>query len=229
LTEQAETLKAERHIKKEAVEDGTVAIRGSLTSYSLHKEAEWNAQAAIEAFFGWTEHVFIHLAILQGRLNSGADVASMAEADWKTKFKCALDVDDAVTKTHYDNLLNLRAQIRNFMAHGAFGKRGEAFSFHSGAGAVPVLLTGRQKHRYSLSGMAAFQERSAIAEIEHFIEHLWSGSRLPARHYICSSLPSILTYVGDGTYARAMQSEEDMEEFVDYLLHQFDVSADMDW
>ena len=229
LSAEAELRKNERNIKKETLEDGIEVTTGSFPSYSLRREAEWNAQAAVEAFFSWTEHAFIHLAILQGRLHSGEDVASMANADWKTKFKSALDVSDTETKKHYDSLLDLRAQIRNFMAHGAFGKRGEAFRFHSSAGAVPVLLTGHQQHRYSLTGKPAFDERWAIAEIGEFIEHLWSGPRLPARPYVFSSLPSILTLVADGTYARAMQSEDDMKEFVDYLTHQFDNAANMDW
>lgn len=216
-------------LKKDPLDDRTPLVSGTLQWSVLRREAEWNAQAAIEAFFGWTEHAFIHLAILQGRLRSGQDLANLAEADWKTKFKSVLDITDNETKEHYDSLLDLRTQIRNFMAHGAFGKRGEAFHFHSGAGAVPVLLTGLQNHRYALIGKPSFDERSAIDEIEQFIEHLWSGSRLPARHYIFSSLPSILTLAGDGTYARAMQSEEDMKEFVDYLTHQFESVADMDW
>lgn len=229
LSAEAERRKNERNIKKKTLEDGTVMTSTSFPSYTLRREAEWNAQAAVEAFFSWTEHAFIHLAILQGRLLSGEDVASIAEADWKTKFKVALDVSDAETKKHYDKLLDLRAQIRNFMAHGAFGKCGEAFRFHSGAGAVPVLLTGRQMHRYSLSGEPAFDEGWAIAEIEEFIKHLWSGARLPARDYVFSSLPSILTYVADGTYAQAMQSVDAMKEFVEYLTHQFDNAANMDW
>jgi hypothetical protein len=229
LSAEAELRKHEQVIKKETLEDGTVMTTGSFPSYALRREAEWNAQAAVEAFFSWTEHAFIHLAILQGRLHSGEDVARMAEEDWKTKFKAALDVSDAQTKKHYDSLLDLRAQIRNFMAHGAFGKRGEAFRFHSGAGAVPVLLTGRQMHRYSLTGVQAFDESWAVTEIEKFIKHLWSGPRLPARHYVFSSLPSILTYVADGTYASAMQSVDHMKEFVDCLTYQFDNAANMDW
>lgn len=228
LSQEAEQRKKEKNIKKKTLDDWTMVTTGTFPSYALLKEAEWNAQAAVEAFFSWTEHAFIHLAILQGRLHSGEDVANLAEADWKTKFKSALDIADQETKKHYDSLLDLRAQLRNFMAHGAFGKRGEAFRFHSGAGAVPLLLTGLQKHRYSLTGKPAFDERLAIAEIEQFIDHLWSGSRLSARHYVFSSLPSILTLVGDGTYARAMQSEEDMKEFVEYLTYQFDNAANMD-
>ncbi len=229
LYAEAELRKDERNIIKETLEDGTEVTTVSSLSYSLRKEAEWNAQAAVEAFFSWTEHTFIHLAILQGRVHSGEEVASMADSDWRTKFKSALDISDTETKEHYDSLLDLRAQIRNFMAHGAFGKRGEAFRFHSGAGAVPVLLTGHQKHRYSLTGKPAFGEHSAIEKIEHFIEHLWSGPRLPARHYVFSSLPSILTYVADGTYSRAMGSEDDMKELVDFLTRQFDNARDMEW
>lgn len=229
LSEEVELRKDESHIIKETQADGTEVTIGSSPSYSLHREAAWNAQAAVDAFFSWTEHAFIHLAILQGRLHSGAEVTSMANAEWKTKFKSVLDINDIQTKKHYDSLLDFRAQIRNFMAHGAFGKCGEAFRFHSGAGAVPVLLTGHKKHQYSLTGKPAFDEHRAIEEIEQFIEHLWSGLRLPARHYIFSGLPSILTLVADGTYFRVMQSENDMKLFVEGLTHEFDNAANMDW
>ena len=47
--------------------------------------------------------------------------------------------------------------------------------------------------------------------------------------YIFSDLPSILTLVTDGTYARAIQSEEEMTQLVDYLTYQSDRAADMDW
>lgn len=229
LSAEAEARRDEKIVEKQTLEDGTEITTASFPAYSVRRKAEWSGQAAVEAFFSWTEHIFIHIAILQGRLHSGEDVAKLAEADWKTKFKSALDVGDAQTKRHYDSLLDLRAQVRNYMAHGAFGKRGEAFQFHSGAGAVPVLLTGNQKHRYSLTGQSAFDENWAIEEIEQFIAHLWSGPRLPARAYVFRSLPSILTLVADGSYARAMQSEDDMEQFVDSLTYQFDSAANMDW
>lgn len=229
LSDEAEQRTAERNIEKTTLPDGTVITSGSFPLFALRREAEWNAQAAIEAFFSWTEHAFIHLAILQTKLLSGDDVARLAESDWKAKFKAALDVAETQTKLHYDTLLDLRAQVRNFVAHGAFGKRGEAFSFHSGAGAAPVILTNNQRHKFSLTGRPAFDERLAIAEIESFLQHLWSGPRAPARHYIFSSLPSILTYVGDGTYARAMHSEDEMKTFVEHLSGQFDRAADMDW
>lgn len=229
LTEEAERRKDESRTVKSRLPNGAEVTTVSNPAYVLRREATWNAQAAIEAFFSWTEHSFIHLAILQGRIRSGDEVAALAEADWKAKFKAALDLPNQETKRHYDTLLDLRAQIRNFMAHGAFGKRGEAFRFHSGAGAVPVLLTQSQRHRYALTGKPAFDESAAVPEIEKFIAHLWSGSRAPAKIYIFSELPSILTHVVDGTYGRAMASEQEMTELVKYLNHQFDNAANMDW
>lgn len=229
LSAEAEARRDERHVTKRVLEDGTQVTSGHFPAYALRREAKWNAQAAIEAFFSWTEHVFIHLAILRKSAPTGKDVAQLADSDWKAKFKAALDLGDSATKGHYDALLDLRAQIRNFLAHGSFGKSGEAFRFHSGAGAVPVLLTEDQRPRYSLTGKPAFDEQWAIDEIEAFIDHLWSGSRAPAKHHISSDLPTILTLVEDGTYARAMDSEESMRDLVDDLTREFDNAANMDW
>jgi hypothetical protein len=196
---------------------------------SVNKQVNWYALAAIEAFFSWTEHAFIHLAILQGKLTVGTQVADLAGDNWNAKFKAALDISDKDTKAHYDKLLELRVQVRNFVAHGAFGKDGQAFRFHSGAGAVSVLLTNERDHQVSFTGRVAFDEASAITEIGSFLDHLWAGALAPARHYLFSALPSILSYTTDGTYARAMQSEEDMLTFVDGLTRRFEQAADMAW
>lgn len=229
LIDEAKARRDEKHVTKTTLSDGTVMTEGHFPAYSLLVEAEWNAHAAIEAFFSWTEHVFIHLAILQGRLRTGEEVARIAEAEWKAKFKLAIDLDNPDTKKHYDLLLDLRFQIRNFMAHGAFGKRGEAFQFHSGAGAVPVLLTSQQGHKYSFTAKPGFDEADAIEGIEQFLTHLWSGPLAAAKPYIFSSLPTILTLAVDGTYTQAMSSEAEMDEFVSHLTRKFDNAGNMDW
>ena len=152
------------------------------------EDASWFALAAIEAFFGWTEHVFIHLAILQGQVTSGDDVVEMAEADWGAKFKKAFDLTDKATKKHFDELLTIRRQLRNFMAHGAFGKESEAFSFHSKTGAVPVALNHKpSRPEFSLTPELAFEDAEAIAAVEAFISFMWSGVREPAKSYIQES------------------------------------------
>ena len=195
------------------------------------RDASWLALAAIDAFFSWTEHILIHLAILQGQVSTGAQVAQMAEADWAAKFKCAFNISEKTTKIYFDRLITIRRQLRNFMAHGAFGKGGEAFSFHSHAGAVPVALDHTaKKPRFSLTPEFAFNDAEAIAALEEFIVYLWSGLREPARIYIQETdLPLILPHASDGTYTAAMASVADMTEFVDHQLAEWDRATNMDW
>jgi hypothetical protein len=207
------------------------AISYSHPTFELRKNAQWLAQATIEAFYTWTEHIFIHIAILQGTLTTAEAVADMAGENWPSKFKKVLDIENATNKKFFDKLLLIRKQLRNFMAHGAFGKEGEAFSFHSGAGAVPVLLDRhKNKSYFSLLREIAFEEADAIVFIKQFIDYLWSEEREPAQLYIQEwGLPIILPMASDGTYRRVMQSKEEMKIFVGHLARQLDRSANMDW
>jgi hypothetical protein len=197
----------------------------------MSQRASWLALAAIDAFFAWTEHIFIHIAILHGNITTGEELTKLVGAEWNVKFKSAFDLTDSIAKKYFDELVVLRRQLRNFVAHGAFGKEGEAFSFHSRAGAVPVILDYRPANpQFSLTPELAFDDEEALSTIEKFIGYLWSGKREPARIYIQeSSLPLILTRAADGSYAAAMASVEDMREFIDHLDAEVDRAANMDW
>lgn len=195
------------------------------------KKPEWMAISAIDAFFSWTEHIFIHLSILDGKVLTGEKVADLAKSDWHTKFKNALSLDCPEIKKLYNELTEIRRQLRNYIAHGAFGKNGEAFSFHSRVGAVPLLLPHQKgKPRFILSDNLSFDEHKVINTIEKFIKVLWKGKRGPAKLYIQESdLPLILTYAADGTYQNAMKSKKSMENFLDRLADEFDQAANMDF
>lgn len=198
--------------------------------YELKRESEWLALSAIDAFYGFTEHVFIHASILKGRLLTGEDVANLADKDWASKFKACLNVQRNAVKPHYDRLVAIKRQIRNYMAHGAFGKNGEAFQIHSGAGAVPLLMPHQKgSSRFSMQSGTEFLEEEAIGAIEEFMQFYWESKDFPEVIYIKSTLPSILTYASDSTYRIAMASTDDMESFVDYLIGVHDRAGDMDW
>lgn len=199
------------------------------SAYILRTQAAWNGQAAIDAFFSWTEHVFTHLGILQGVLTSGERVTGFVKLKWNERYKTVLDQSNPETASHYQKISALRTQIRNFMAHGAFGKIREAFTFHSAVGAVPVVLTGDDKRRYSFQGQMEFDEKIALKDVEDFVGYLWSGPRAPAKIYLASNLPTNIYYAVNGAYALAMHSNESMQEFVDYLTEHFDRAANMDW
>ena len=141
------------------------------------------------------------------------------------------DTTDSAAKKHLDTLVTVKRQLRNLMAHGAFGKKGEVFSYRSNAGAVPVALDHTTaKSRFSLTPELAFDDKEALTAIEAFIVYLWSGQREPARIYIQETdLPLILPMASDGSYAAAMANVVDMNAFVDRLIRKFDAAANMDW
>jgi hypothetical protein len=185
----------------------------------------------IDAFFSWTEHIFIHIAILNSSITTGEDFAALSGAEWNVKFKRALDISDLTTKGYFDGLIEIRRQLRNFVAHGAFGKDGETLHFHSSAGAVPVLLDVTEKRvKFLLGEGLEFDPAYAFDAIEKFIGHLSTGSRKPAWLYIQEfGLPLIITMAQNGTYEKAMSSPEAMEQFALDLGTRMDNAANMDW
>lgn len=222
--------KDERIVKEGKSRDG---MWRSVTfpAYELQRESSWLALSVVEAFFSWSEHVLIHLAILTGKVQSAEQVAQLAAADWATKFKAAIAISDLGAKKQFDQMVSIRQDLRNHIAHGSFGKQGEAFSFHSSAGAVPVLLPHRRgSNRFILDTGLEFDTEAAVTAIEQFIDFLWSDERAPAKIYIQDSyLSVILTYAANGMYAQAMSSVDEMNEFVQGLSYEIDRSANMDW
>lgn len=215
-----------------AIKEGKERYVGPIfVSTQLRREARWLALAAIDAFYSWTEHVFIHIAILLGRATTADEITVLAQAEWSAKYRAVFDLRDKEAKRYFDQLGEIRFELRNFTAHGAFGKRGEAYRFHSGAGAVPVFLPHKAGSRkYRLGAGIAFREEDALLLIDSFIAYLWSDGREPARAYLHDTeLPIVLTYAANGTYAAAMTSVEDMNAFIEHEQAAWDRAADMDF
>ena len=164
-------------------------------------------------------------------MSDGQEVSNLIEAEWKVKFKTAIKDNSKLTIKFYDELLIVRQQLRNFVAHGAFGKNGNAFRFHSGTGSVPVLMNHkRQKNRFSLYGNLSFKEEEVIKLIEDFIIHIWKSDLNPSLYYTQKcGLPTILTYAADGTYSTMTIDINIMKEFVNKLVYEMDNSSNMDW
>ncbi len=230
VSEEAKQKQGGKIVEVKELEHGTVTSY-HFPVFELERNAKWLALAAIDSFFSWTEHVFIHLSVLLGNIVTATEVADLAEAEWIKKFKSVLPLEEIETKKFYDELVVIRRQFRNYIAHGAFGKQGEAFEFHSPVGAVPVLLPHKvNAKRFTIVREFEFDERSALDIIKKFISHLWSAERKPAYLYVQESgLPTILTMAADGSYQAAMQSVEAMESFIEHLHYQFDMAANMDW
>ena len=228
--QEAEDRKDEVHKETTKTEYGEVTTLHQ-PYYGLKQNSNWLAITAIEAFYSWTEHLFIHLAIIANGLSSGNEVALLAGEEWQTKFKSCIDLSQADAKKYFDDLVFVRRQLRNFIAHGAFGKDGAAFQFHSAVGAVPVLMPHKKgKNKFSLFSELSFNEDEVVKLLDDFTNWLWQSDIAPAVFYAMESgLPTILTMAADGTYSRAISSMEDMHSFVEHLNYQFDQAANMDW
>lgn len=218
-----------RKAKVATRETGNIGIR--FPDYQLARQADWFALSATESFFSWTEHVFILLAIMTGDCVTGESVNILAAADWKDKFQAVFNIDDPEIKRHYDALTTIRVQVRNFVAHGSFGKKGQAFKFHSGAGAVPVLLPHREGyHSYRFLGNGnGIDESQAISSIEQFIEFIRTGPLEPAWMFLDNGMDLVLTNAKTGYYKSAMASMDAMSELVEIETRIADAYADMDW
>ena len=229
---------AEARKDEHIVEEGTYAnghVRWQsvrMPVWELRLEARWLGLSAVEAFFSWTEHVFIHIAILRGACTTGKMVGDLARARWSEKFKAAVvDIEEPQARAIYDELTTIRRQLRNHVAHGAFGKDGQALSFHSNAGAVPLLLPHRRSGESFRFGSGADLDPTEVFDtISRFESCLWSGPRARIEQYIQEyELPAMLSMSADGTYERAASSDQRMVEFTEHIVGAMDNAANMDW
>jgi hypothetical protein len=83
---------------------------------------------------------------------------------------------------------------------------------------------------FSLTPESPFDNAEAVKTIEGFISHMWSGPEGRARIYLEDwGLPVILTMARDGSYSRAMSSDDEMGKFADDLGLRMNNAANMDW
>ncbi len=205
-------------------------LTGFLNAMQRDESTDWLAMATIDAFFSWTEYIFIHISILKGYTKTGIEVANLAQEEWLEKYKAALPLSEAKNKVYFDKLRDLRRQLRNYVAHGAFGREGEAFNFHSPTGAVPVILHPQKAaNQFSFGDGLSIRDEDAISLIESFVSYLFDNGKNPAMLYVKSGLPIILPHGTDGVYAAAMSSTEKMSEYIHYLGELFDNAVNMDW
>ncbi len=208
-------------------------LNENLEPKRLLEQANWMAHAAVDAFFSWTEHFFTHLLVLKGVIKTGEDFKVSLQENWTTKAKKIFSMSDPDDQKIYSEFQKYRDQQRNFYAHGALGKQGEALRFHSSCGAVPIkLLPSQSIPRFTVWGRDENKPVSVqtLERTDAFVEQLFSGWRSIAEIYLREyGLDSILQYSSDGTYEKVMNSPELMKEFCEALSYEIDRYENMDF
>jgi heme-degrading monooxygenase HmoA len=236
LREKSEQLSREAWERRDEVkreEFNQDGIRGTYIvhpAYEYRRHAAWTSEAAVDAFFAWTEHVLVHIAVLQCKLTTGSEVAELVKKEWSAKCKIVMDLSDPDDKASYDEISDLKSKLRNYVAHGSFGRDGAMFDFHSRVGAVPLrLLDSKRGHDFAFGDSNSYAASSDFLKIDRFTKQLFSRSRAPAKAYIESGLPTILSYTLNGRYASAMTSDGAMNDLLEHLQYQWDNAANMDF
>jgi len=231
LLDKFETDKDKKKVVKGSSEDGTGQWTSiSYPAYEYLEQGRWMHEAAVDAFFAWCEQALVHTAILMGRLTNGKEIVDLLKGEFGPKCKLVLDLSLPDEKSAYDDISLLRNELRNFVAHGSFGKDGSAFTFHTATGAVPLkVLDNKSLSEFSFGGADARDWEADYQRIDAFVEQLWENGRAPAKQYLEAGFPCILTFAANGTYSKAMASEADMEGFLEYLGRMMDDSANMDF
>lgn len=231
LIDKFETDKDKQKVEKGYNDDGSLRWTSiGYPAYEFLEQGRWMHEAAVDAFFAWCEQALVHTAILMGRLTNGKDVVDLLKGEFGPKCKLVLDLSLPDEKSAYDDISLLRNELRNFVAHGSFGKDGSAFTFHSAAGAIPLkVLDKKSRSEFSFGGSDVRDWEADYQRIDSFLEQLWGNGRAPAKLYLEAGFPCILTYSADGVYSRAMKNESEMEGFLEYLGRMMDDSANMDF
>ena len=157
----------------------------------------------------------------------------LAEDQWREKFKAAFDLSDRDVSLYYDELNRVRSRTRNFVAHGAFGKDGDAFQLHSTAGAIPVRLVPEKRERRFRFGTRelspARSDHDDIELIKEFFSYARSGPLAPAWLYIDQEGTANLVEAREGRYQDAMSSVEAVQRYADEWEHYADMYMNFDF
>lgn len=208
-------------------------IEQEFSCSNLRKRAAWFGQFAIESFFSWIEHIFVHLAILlyKEEVSSLAKCEKFIGKSWIMKYESVFDTKrDKEAKAFLIELRKVR-ESRNFVSHGHFGKHGETLWVPTRLGCFPYnVQSGRPRDLWGHHESDGFAEHESLLTVDRFIDFLWSGVRQPARVLLQeTAFPTSLNLMRSGRYREAMKSEPDMKSLVYELDMNFSIHANMEF
>jgi hypothetical protein len=206
---------------------------GTWTTYHFRQpEVEGSAlgSAAVDAYFSQLEHLFVLASAFSEKASVECGVVDFLGANWPTKARAILDLNDPKAKALYDRLLEIREVWRNPLAHGGFMSGGGSFYFHlPGVGALPARL--RRSAEGVRVGFSLREESfaSILALFDEFDDYLRTGPlRFPLR-WVEAGLDVAFDQASTSKYRAAMHSEKAFADLVDWTSMDSDRHSNMDY
>lgn len=196
--------------------------------YQLRQHAQYEANAAMNAFFSMLEHLLLIEYLLSGREARDGRLASFIASGWSAKFKLVVDLGVGRAKVHYDGLVAIHDQVRNRSIHGEIHSDGTDFSFLlPGVGPVSTRLVtsgGKRSYRWGAASSSA-----VLDELAEVATWLAAGPLGAAVAYGQSGLP---LFFGGGIREELVGARHDptsLSETIDIIGRMVDDAANMDW
>lgn len=191
----------------------------------LSTEGFYNTTAMLEAYFSFQEHVLVLLFAFQ---KSKVSLKDFIELTWQDKFKIIFDIKDKKIQSYYNALVSIKNNYRNPIAHGGFDKSLDYMLVYiEGLGYVPTNIN--DGHFYTrLSKSETLEE--IINTIDEF--HKWINDTpfLSRKMKIIESgLDIRYTTMDFETYNEALESDDKLEQYLEYALEAWDREVNMDW
>ncbi len=186
----------------------------------------------VDAYFSLLEHIlFLHFAFLNHFQERG-QIVKFLRANWKIKFNTIVDVDQiqGSAKTLAD-LVAIKEAIRNPFAHGGTENDGSSLFVHlPGVGTVPASLNGfRNSLRFG--GLLPIER----GDFEHACKLFDKVDLLLANNgfelsqkMIVGGIEPAFDSASQQEYLNAMNSLQDVEEYVDAWNERWEQAANFD-
>lgn len=189
-------------------------------------------QAMLDSYFSYLEHLLVLLLPFQDFSHDKDDLARLMSSDWTTKYnRIFKPQDNPVFMKHYKNLKEIKEKYRNTFAHGGFEKQGASlFVQIPYIGYIPVTLSNHSKSiSFSMFPVRDTDYSQICNLFDEFEKHLNVGDYRRKMEIIKSGLDIYFESDIIEEYNTALESDENLKEFLDYQGYLYDRNANMEW
>lgn len=196
--------------------------------YLPTRQGFYYAQAMLDAYFNYLEHVMVLLLVFE---QLPTDLSNFISANWTAKFKTIFKLkSNPAMMRQYDALRKIKERFRNTFSHGGF-ERDEQSLFFSvpGFGYVPLTLSRFENSvHFSLFPIDNSSYQNVCNIIDAFESEV-DRDALMKRKFEVIKAGLDIRWADKNGYEAAVQSDEELLEFIEHESYIWATNANMDW
>lgn len=202
-------------------------------SLGRQQEGYFASAAMVDAYFSRLEHRVLLLRAFVGRPLATGEFEAFLELGWDDRLRKVADFDsDPARGRLLGRLRDVKATIRNPLAHGGVENDGGAFYFHlPRIGAIPANLSRyRGRLRMNFFPIADANHAETCALFDELDALLTDGSLALPNEFVRWGIDPQFDAAAIGRYAEALAGgAAAVEALVDRLSHEWERHANMDY